>query len=407
MSTLKKPIEYGLFDADNHYYEPLDMFGRYIDPKYKERTFKVEDTDDGFKQVTFDGRVFGFVGGAGQRTKIRPGMMRARIRGELPPEDPDEDDSYAADAGARLELMTRQGIDGTWLYPSTGVTVENLLEGDPELLMAHFAALNRYIGEEWGWANQNRIFPAAPITLVDVDFAVSQLEAALAGGCRVIQLLPGPAVWGRSPADPIYDPFWGLMNEAGALLTLHLGNSGYQERYSADWGEHPDPDGVRGDGPGRSAFQWTMFYRDRPVMETICSLIYSNFFGRFPDINVASVENGAIWVPYLLAAMDNMKGMGRNGPWTNGYVHGRPSEIFKEKVFVAPHHFTEDIGAIIELIGPSQVLFGSDFPHAEGMSGVDDYRDKAEELAARTGRPDDEIRMFLRDNALRLIGLAP
>jgi len=242
--------------------------------------------------------------------------------------------------------------------------------------------------------------------LVDVDFAVAQLDQALAGGARLVQLLPGPAVWGRSPADPMYDPFWARINEAGTLVTFHLGNSGYQERYSGDWGEHPDPDGLHGDAPGRSAFQWTMFYRDRPIMETLCNLIYNNLFGRFPNVRVASIENGAVWVPYLLTVMDNMKGMGRTGPWPNGYVHGKPREIFREKVFVAPHHFTEDIGAIIELVGASQVLFGSDFPHAEGMSGVEDYRSSAEELAARTNRTDDEIRLFMRDNAMRLLRLA-
>jgi predicted TIM-barrel fold metal-dependent hydrolase len=419
MATLQKPIDYPVVDADNHYYEPLDVFERYIDPKYLDRTFRVQDTDDGYKQVIFDGRPFGFVGGAGQRQRVRPGALRARLRGEQLDDDDDFDDSYAAEPGARLELMDAQGIEATWMYPSTGVTLENQLEGDPELLMAHFDALRRWVGDTWGFANQNRIFSAVPITLIDVDFAVAQLEAALDEGARVIQLLPGPAMWGRSPADQVYDPFWARVNEARALVTLHLGNSGYMERYSGDWGENPDPDGVRSDrgwkgsgatgpenaGTGRSAFQWMMFYRDRPVMETIANLIYNNFFARFPNINVASVENGAIWVPYLLAVMDNMKGMGRNGPWPNGYVSGRFSEVFKERVFVSPHHFTEDIGALIDLIGPTQVLFGSDFPHAEGMSGVDDYRDRTAELVARADRPDDEIRLFLRDNALRLLGL--
>jgi len=59
----------------------------------------------------------------------------------------------------------------------------------------------------------------------------------------------------------------------------------------------------------------------------------------------------------------------------------------------------------MELLGPTQVLFGSDFPHAEGMSGVEDYRSSAEELAARTNRSDEDVRLFMRDNALRLLGL--
>ena len=181
MATLQKALDYRVVDADNHYYEPIDLFERYIDPKYRDRTFRVVDAGDGFKEVVFEGRSFGFVGGAGQRMRIRPGALRARLRGEPEPEDVETDDSYAAEPDARLKLMDEQGVEATFMFPSTGVTIENRLEGDPDLLKAHFEALNRWLGETWGFANQNRIFSAAPISLVDVDFAVAELDKALAG----------------------------------------------------------------------------------------------------------------------------------------------------------------------------------------------------------------------------------
>ncbi|MEX1007933.1 MAG: amidohydrolase family protein [Acidimicrobiia bacterium] len=398
-------VDYRVFDADNHYYEPVDLFERYIASEFRDRTFRVHHDADGYRVVTFDGKPFGFVGGSGQRERIRPGALRKRLRGEFPPDDDDVDDSYAAEPAARIALMDRQGIEATMIFPSTGVTIENRLRHDPELLAAHIDAFNRWLHDTWSFDYQHRIFAPAIISLADADFAVQQLEFALARDARLVQLMPGPATWGRSPADARYDPFWARVNEAGILVTFHLGNSGYQERYSPDWGEYPDPDGLDGPAPGRSAFQWTMFYRDRPIMDTLCNLLYNNLFGRFPNVKVASVENGSIWVPYLLRAMDNMKGMGRNGPWPGGYVEGRPSEIFKRHVFVSPHHFGEDIGELTDVLGPGQVLFGSDFPHAEGMSDVGDYQDRTAELVARVDRPDDTLHMIMRDNGLRLLGL--
>jgi predicted TIM-barrel fold metal-dependent hydrolase len=397
-------IEYRVFDADNHYYEPVDLFERYIAPEYRDRTFRVHQDADGYRVVTFDGRPFGFVGGAGQRERIRPGSLRKRLRGEEPADD-DPDDRYAADPDARLALMDRQGIEATMIFPSTGVTIENRLGREGPLLAAHVDAFNRWLLDTWSFDYRQRIFAPAVLSLADVDVAVRQLEFALAHGARLVQLLPGPATWGRSPADPLYDPFWARVDEARVVVTLHLGNSGYQERYSPDWGEHPDPDGLDGPAPGRSAFQWTMFYRDRPIMDTLCNLILLNLFGRFPNVRVASVENGSIWVPYLLRAMDNMKGMGRNGPWPGGYVHGRPSEIFTRHVYVSPHHYGEDIGELVDLLGADHVLFGSDFPHAEGMSDVDDYRERADELAARMARPDATVRRVMRDNGLELLAV--
>ncbi len=103
-------------------------------------------------------------------------------------------------------------------------------------------------------------------------------------------------------------------------------------------------------------------------MDTISALIFHNLFGRFPDVKIGSIENGGIWAPYLLRAMDKMGGMGRNGPWIGGRIREKSSLIFRRHVFVTPHH-EENIGELVDAIAPSQVLFGSDFPHAEGLAG--------------------------------------
>jgi len=383
MATLARPTDYRFFDADNHYYEPVDMYERYIEPGYADRTFTPEERDGG-TVVLFQGRPFGFVGGTGSRRRIRPGALRASLRGELPNEDEDVDDSYASDPAARLGLMDRQGIEATLMFPSTGVTIANAIGDDAQVLAAHMRAFNRWLAETWSFDYRQRIISPAMIVLADADAAVAELDRVLAQGARALQILPGPARWstadspGRSPADAVYDPFWSRVNEAGVLVTFHLGNAGYMEHHSADWGENPDPDGVRseegfaGSGirttatpGGRSAFQWTMLYRDRPIMDTLAILIFHNLFGRFPNVRVASVENGSIWVPYLLRVMDNMKGMARNGPWPNGYVEGRPSEVFRKHVYVSPHHYGEDVGALVDLIGADRVMFGSDFPHGK------------------------------------------
>jgi predicted TIM-barrel fold metal-dependent hydrolase len=105
--------------------------------------------------------------------------------------------------------------------------------------------------------------------------------------------------------------------------------------------------------------------------------------------------------------MDNMKGMGRHGPWPNGYVEGRPSEVFRRHVYVSPHHYGEDVGALVDLLGAERVLFGSDFPHTEGMSGVDDYHDRAGEFAMKLDHDADVTRGVMRDNGMRLLGLSP
>jgi len=206
-----------------------------------------------------------------------------------------------------------------------------------------------------------------------------------------VALRPGPA-YGRSPADPHFDPFWSRIDEAGTCVAFHIAESGYNELMSTAFGELPYPSSHK-----QSAFQWSCFYGDRPIMDTIASLVFGNLFGRFPNVRVASVENGSLFLPYLMKLMDKMGGMGRNGPWIGGRIREKPSAIIRRHVFVSPYH-EEDIVELARLVGPSQVLFGSDFPHPEGLAQPAEF---AEEIAPLA---EAEQRLILRDNAMRLVG---
>jgi predicted TIM-barrel fold metal-dependent hydrolase len=220
---------------------------------------------------------------------------------------------------------------------------------------------------------------------------VAELEFVLARGARVVALRPGPA-FGRSPADPHFDPFWARINEARVPVAFHIGESGYNEMMGPFWGEEPNPSSHR-----QSAFQWTTMYGDRPIMDTFAALVLHNLFGRFPDVRCLSVENGSLWVPYLMKVMNKMNGMGRNGPWLGGPIAERPSEIFKRHVFVSPYH-EEDVVALAETIGVSQVLFGSDYPHPEGLAEPVEFAERIAPLGPA------DIQAVMRDNLRGLLG---
>jgi predicted TIM-barrel fold metal-dependent hydrolase len=100
-----------------------------------------------------------------------------------------------------------------------------------------------------------------------------------------------------------------------------------------------------------------------------------------------------------MKVMDKMGGMGRNGPWIGGRIKEKPSQIVRRHVFVSPYH-EEDIPALVKEIGTSQVVFGSDYPHPEGLAEPVDFVEGIESLSA------DQIRMIMRDNALGLVGRA-
>jgi predicted TIM-barrel fold metal-dependent hydrolase len=384
-----------LFDADNHYYEPRDCYTRHVEPRYRDKVIHVVRDRDGRERIMVGDKPFTFLRHHSFDKASKPGALREMLRGmgqegrgegalqDVQPEYVNRE--------ARLALMDRQDVEAALLFPTLGVCVEQFMKDDPEQMYANVRAFNAWLDEDWGFAFRDRIFAVPLLDLLDLDCAVAELERVLARGARAIALRPGPA-FGRSPADPHFDPFWARVNEARLLVCFHIAESGYNEMMSVHWGEEPNPA-----SHFQSAFQWTNFYGDRPIMDTVSALILHNLFGRFPDVNVASVENGSLWVGYLMKVMDKMKGMGRNGPWLGGYVKGRPSEVLKRHVFVSPYH-EEDIVGLVGQIGARQVLLGSDFPHPEGLAEPRQFMETIGTL------PELDRRRIARDNLRDLLG---
>jgi predicted TIM-barrel fold metal-dependent hydrolase len=386
-----------LFDADNHYYETRDCFTRHMPKRLQARAIRVTSDARGRDRIFVGEKPFTFLEDWSFTHANRPGALRELLRQkdyrDLASRNAQLISPEFRQRAARLALMDAQGLEAAFLFPTLAVCVEHFMKDDPEQLYANVHSFNEWLDEEWGFAYQGRIYGAPLLSLRDGERAVAELDFVLAKGARVVSLRPGPA-FGRSPADPCFDPFWARVNEAGVCVAFHIGESGYNELFSTAFGEAANPSSHK-----QSAFQWSCFYGDRPIMDTVAALVFGNLFGRFPNVRIASIENGSLFVPYLMAVMDKMGGMGRNGPWPGGRIREKPSAIIRRHLFVSPYH-EEDIPALARTLGASQVLFGSDYPHPEGLAEPAQFAEEIAEL------PEAEQRMILRDNALRLVGRA-
>ena len=145
-----------------------------------------------------------------------------------------------------------------------------------------------------------------------------------------------------------------------------------------------------------SAWQWLNSYGDVAVMAALSQFIYDNIFGRFPNIVVASVENGAGWLPYFMGRIDKMRGMGRNGPWIGGPLRERPTEIARRHIVVTPYP-EDDVAGIVDAVGYEMLALGSDYPHAEGLAEPRDFQKLIDHLSP------DQQRWILRENGFRLV----
>ncbi|MEP6870164.1 MAG: amidohydrolase family protein, partial [Novosphingobium sp.] len=198
----------------------------------------------------------------------------------------------------------------------------------------------------------------------------------------------------KSPADPYFDPVWQILNDNKVAVTFHVSEANFMHPLIREFGEKP----LQSRRTGQTAWQWMFCYSELPVQITLANIIYHNFFERFPDIHIASVENGANWVPSFLEKMDKMRGMAKNGYWPCGQLPERPSKIFKRNCFVVAYP-EDDVKYIVDRIGSSEcILMGSDYPHAEGVPEPRDFY-----AEALTDLPDDDVNAIMYENGKRFM----
>ena len=391
-------IDYQPFDADNHYYEALDAFTRHLDPKLGPRTVQWCEIE-GKSYHVVGGRVSHAVANPSFNPIAKPGALYDYLRGNQGGKSPIEllrarepIPAHYHEPGARVSVMDEQGIEACWLFPTLGILYEELLVDDTEAVTLTFTAFNRWLDEDWGLDYHGRIFAAPYVSLCDLDWACAELEWALSRGARVIVMRPAAAFTAlgpRSPSDPCFDPFWARVNEAGITVVVHAGDSGYtahgyaRDGFGSDFGSG---------GGGRPSVKG--FNIERAAHDFLVTLLFDKLFERFPNLRVASVENGA---EYLADLFRKLRSTAARMP---GYFAEDPVDTFRRHVWINPF-WEDDVNEVVEQMGPERVIFGSDWPHIEGLPQPLDYLDQL-------SRFDDKTRqLILRDNARELNTLRP
>lgn len=386
--TLREPV----FDADQHYYEPLDAFTRHLPKEWRHRTVQ---------EAIIDGRVRFIVGGHVNTTVsnptfdpiVKPGAMAQYFRGNpegkqleefLSEREPIPD--YYRDRDARLRKLDEQEIQAAWLLPTIGMAYEEDLQFDPQACAVAFRAFNHWLLDDWGFVYADRLFSAPYLAMGDIDAAAQEVDWALAQGVRLFVVRPTGVYtesgW-RSPGDPCFDPVWARLNEAGVTVVPHVAEVGgvgldrFVEHATDIIGSAPPPLQI-------------VVGHERPIANYLAALVCDRLFDRFPQLRIASVENGAEFLPLLLA------GLRRASFQRPGYFKDDPVDTFKHYVWVAPF-WEDDLAGCVAQIGAERVLFGSDWPHPEGLAEPRQY----EKVVAELDDPAAE-RRIMHDNTAEL-----
>lgn len=394
MTELDIPI----FDADNHLYETEEAFTRHLPSKY-DGLIRYVDVD-GRKKIAVGGTISEYIPNPTFEVVARPGAYADYFGGnnpegkslrELTGKPMRSVEAYRT-AEARLPMLDDLGLAGALMFPTLASLLEVRFTDDPELTCTVIHAFNEWLHDEWSFNYKDRIFTTPIVNPCIPERGIAELDWLVERGARAVLLRPAPVAGfrgTRSPFLPEFDAFWARVAETGVLVTLHASDSGYQ-RYVNDW---------EGTEQELRAFKPKPFYDavtpGRAINDAITSAICHGMLSRFPMVKLASVENGGNWAASCLRAMEKT-----HSKMPQAFAE-HPRDVFLRNVWINP--FWEDsVENLVAMMSPEHVLFGSDYPHPEGMADPVGQATAMGDLFSQA-----DAQKILGGNLYGLLGLRP
>lgn len=322
-------------------FEPPNLWTERIDAEFRARAPRMERVGDVDHLVVEKDQMIagiGLISNAGARFE-NPEQISAHGRFE-------DVHTGGYDPEQHIRDMKIDGVSAELLYPSQGLFYFKV--ADSRLMSAIFRAYNDWLAEFCS-ANPDRLKGVAMVNLDDVSEGVAELERCARMGMAAAMITEYPPE-DRRYDSPEYEPFWAAAQDLEMPVSLHTATR--REGRSRGAGATS----VR-DASGRAT---KVFY----PATSMCDIIFSGVFERYPKFKLAIVEFELSWVPYLLDSMDYTYVERQEEAFYRFIGDARPSDFFRSNVYLS---FQEDAVGIRlrDVIGVDRLMWGSDYPHSE------------------------------------------
>jgi uncharacterized protein len=382
-----------VIDADAHISEPPDLWTSRVPKQYESEVPVIVRTEQGTDNWIMGGRSLGSVGHAGAAGW--PGFPLTI------PRTMDETLPATYDAAARLRYMDEAGIWAQVLYPNVaGFGAQNFLSvADEALKLLCVRAYNDFL-MDWCGTDPDRLIGVMALPFWDVPAAVREVERCAEAGMRAVLFTGEPQRFGM----PIlghrhWDPLYAACQAAGMPMHFHIGGG------ETDVGAVIGADRMEFHGRAATeAYAAVQLFMKNGIQ--CADLITCGALRRFPDLKFVSVESGAGWLPFMLETADwTYLGATQEGRIAGERQAGHvvteellPSELFARQVYVTYWFEHTAPTYLAEVLPVDNVLFETDFPHAQCL-----YGNIQETIERGLGHAPAHVRRkFLWENAARL-----
>lgn len=333
------PLE-ALISADSHVMEPADLWEGKLGSQFGE---KIPRRIKNHKGLTGEFLVFQTNHG---EVPIYTTKQFVEAAGGSP-----EMSLAGHDPAQRIKCQEKDRLIAEVLYPTYGLFVLNLK--DSKAMMACCEVYNDWIANYCSYNPERLIGIAMTPPMVDVDWAVNELQRVAKMGIRgtTINSVPLP---GYPPyRDRRYDRFWKTAEELSIPITLHALTGGLPDPLTFVFRTNEEKEHGLG--------AWVRLYEDITVMLSN-DFIGGRIFDRYPRLKVVTGEYEVSWVPYFMFRLDQAWQLVGNFYGLEPLKKGRVSDYIKENMY---HGFVDDphAASAAQALGSDIIMWGSDFPH--------------------------------------------
>ena len=344
-------MAYQRISADCHIDLPMlapDIFTANATPALKERMPYVTDGPDGPYWTCKNGGSFGLLNGVGPAgQKLVPGQnYRVDVMAATGLyEDGQKGQRHPTDPVLRAKDMDRDGVQAEVIFGILGAATRL---NDPVAANEMFRIYNDWL-VDFCKHDPARFLGLACLPYGDIDAAVKEIRRVAKLGLRGVEL---SCSWDMEPMwHPMWEPLWKTIHEVNLPLHFHTFPAVPPSQLDKATGQSR-----------RAAFFTVVSGFQMNLVNILAAVIGAAVLERYPNVRISFGESGIGWIPYALDRMDF--------EWEDRFrdlgLTMKPSDYWRRQC-KGTFQFDRIGGKLIEEMGVETLMWGSDYPHADGV----------------------------------------
>jgi uncharacterized protein len=342
---------YTRISADCHIDLPMlapDLFTANASAALKERMPFVKDGPDGPFWTCKNGGSFGLLNGVGPAGhKLMPGMNYRvdKMAATGLYEDGKKGHRHPTDPVLRAKDMDLDGVQAEVIFGILGAATRL---NDPVAANEMFRIYNDWL-VDFCKHDPTRFIGLACLPYGDIDAAAQEIHRVAKLGLRGVEL---SCSWDMEPMwHPMWEPLWKAIHEVDLPLHFHTFPAVPPSQLDKATGQSR-----------RAAFFTVVSGFQMNLVNILAAVIGAAVLERYPNVRISFGESGIGWIPYALDRMDF--------EWEDRFrdlgLTMKPSDYWRRQC-KGTFQFDRIGGKLIDEMGVESLMWGSDYPHADGV----------------------------------------